>query len=172
MKRTSVVIPIFNRRGHVIDGSIVDAEDANWLSSIMWTKHTQGYAIKSFGRYTRLRLKMATEIINRYDLAVAGKVIDHINRNPLDNRKRNLRLVTPSENSANRDIDHNNTSKYRGVTANRSFASPWSAQITKNFIHHHLGVFGTEIEAAYAYNKAAVKFHGECAMLNNLEDTQ
>lgn len=93
--------------------------------------------------------------------------VDHINRNKLDNRIENLRLATPSNNAANCSCVKERTSKYLGVSwkeANKA----WVAQISKNYKRKHLGLFDSEVDAAIAYNKAAVEIHGEFANINEV----
>lgn len=45
----------------------------------------------------------------------SGMVVDHVNRNPLDNRRENLRFVSFADNAANRSLPTSNTSGYKGV---------------------------------------------------------
>lgn len=95
-----------------------------------------------------------------------NKDIDHINRNPLDNRIENLREASRSENLANSIRKHGKTSKHRGVR--KSFGK-WEARISQNNKSITLGRFEFERDAAEAYNKAAKKLWGECAILNRLD---
>lgn len=96
-----------------------------------------------------------------------GLMIDHINRNTLDNRKCNLRYATYSQNSINRKLQKNNTSGYRGVHWFK-ITKKWKAKITCNKKRIYLGYYKSKIEAAKAYNKAAKKYFGEFAVLNNV----
>lgn len=95
------------------------------------------------------------------------KVIDHINHNTLDNRISNLRICTHSENNRNTTSRTNTSSKYLGVHLNKK-SNMFSAKIRDNGIRTWLGSFKTEIEAAQAYNEAALKYHGEFANLNKI----
>ena len=92
---------------------------------------------------------------------------DHINRNPLDNRRENLRLATPLQNRLNSPGKRNSTSKYKGVW---KYKYVYGAKITINGRHHHLGTFKTELEAVKEYNKFALKYHGDFAYLNNINE--
>src|SRR6202035_1518813 len=91
------------------------------------------------------------------------KAIDHINRDPSDNRWSNLRdLATKSLNGANTGLRTDNTSGFNGVTwAARS--RKWNAQIRVNGYLIHLGYFDNPVHAAVAYRQAALKFHGKFA---------
>lgn len=92
------------------------------------------------------------------------EVVDHINHNKLDNSWSNLRSASISQNTANRKIGLG-LSKFVGVTK-RKDTGRWVAQIKRNGRHISLGCFDSEVEAATAYNKAALEVHGEFAHIN------
>ena len=69
--------------------------------------------------------------------------IDHINRNRLDNRIKNLREVSRSCNLRNSDNSCNNTSGVKGVSWD-SFGNSWKAQISTNYKNNYIGCFGIE----------------------------
>lgn len=94
-----------------------------------------------------------------------GHDIDHINRDRCDNRIANLRLASRSSNNANRLGADGATSKYLGVSWSKRY-NKWVAQITKNYKNKLLGRFCCEIEAAKAYDAAAIENHGEYARVN------
>jgi hypothetical protein len=86
--------------------------------------------------------------------------IDHINRNPLDNRISNLRLANFSQNAANRKSTRGEF--LRGVRRKKTSVG-YSATICKNGKSILLGTYDTEQEAHEAYLAAAQKLHGEFA---------
>jgi hypothetical protein len=57
------------------------------------------------------------------------------------------------------------TSTFKGVCRGKN-SKKWSSQIYKKNKKINLGLFTAEIEAAKAYNEAAIKYHGEFARLN------
>lgn len=93
-----------------------------------------------------------------------GYEIDHIDHNPLDNRKCNLRCVTHSQNMKNKNLRLDNQTGYVGVSNYRT--GKYKASITNNGIHYYLGLFDCKIEAAKKYNEKAIEFGFE--MLNNV----
>lgn len=139
--------------------AMIDEEDFPMLASFHWSLHSDGYAVASRGRNLMHRM-----ILN----APTGMDVDHINRNRLDNRKVNLRLVSRSENMRNAGPHADNKSGYRGVSW---FArdSKWKAQISIAGKNRHIGYFKTKEEAALAYNRAAKENFGNVAMLNNVK---
>jgi hypothetical protein len=94
-----------------------------------------------------------------------GLLVDHRNNNTLDNRRSNLRIATQSQNRQNRRKRENTTSRYVGVSFDKQ-TNKWKVKIKTETKEIYLGRFSSEIEAAKAYDAAALKYHGEFARLN------
>jgi len=94
--------------------------------------------------------------------AQPGQMVDHKNRNTLDNRRCNLRLCNHSENQKNRFVDVG-TSKYKGVYRE---GNNWRAYIGFEDRQVWLGTFANEDDAARARDRAARIYQGEFAYLN------
>lgn len=94
-----------------------------------------------------------------------GYMIDHINGDGLDCRRCNMRLVTSRENNINRKKSPSSSSRFKGVTFDKS-RGYWNASICIQGKSKNLGRFGKEEEAAKAYDKAAYQYFGEYARLN------
>jgi hypothetical protein len=146
--------------------ALVDDEDYAWLTEWKWCAHWDGhnwYAIRSRGdpgtRKT-ISFKMHREILN----VPKGMQTDHINGQGLDNRRSNLRICTQAQNVHNRGKLRNNVSGFKGVCWHTG--GFWTAQIYLNNRRHHLGSFDDPIDAAKAYNEAALRLHGEFAKPN------
>lgn len=95
---------------------------------------------------------------------VKGEQVDHIDLNPLNNRRSNLRLATGRQNQFNRRKYSNNTSGYKGVSFFKNL-NKWVAKINDNGRLRHLGYFDTPEGAYEAYCKAAKELHGEFVRL-------
>ena len=95
-----------------------------------------------------------------------GELVDHINHNTLDNRKRNLRACTQQQNLRNRKLQPH-SSRFKGVCWHKG-AKKWIAYIggVEKRKLFYLGLFTDEIEAGKAYNRAALKYFGEFGYLN------
>ena len=97
--------------------------------------------------------------------AVRGETVDHVNCDPLGNRRVNLRLATRSQQGMNKGMQSNNTSGFKGVSWIKK-DQKWRASIQSNKRVHRLGTFDQAEDAARAYDKAAIVLHGEFANLN------
>jgi hypothetical protein len=93
-----------------------------------------------------------------YTHGVWPSMLDHINRDKLDNRIVNLREVTWSQNGQNQTSDPKNTSGYRGVIWEKN-RNKWRARIQVNRKLIHIGYFDTVEDAARAYAAGAAIYH-------------
>jgi HNH endonuclease len=126
--------------------TIVDRDNAN-LDQFKWHKDKDGYAIGySKGKHFKLHQIVLGE--SRED-----HVVDHINRDKLDNRKDNLRLVSYHVNSINHTISSRNTSGVAGVHWSKKDKS-WIAKITARGVTTFLGLYPT-LEQASRVREAA-----------------
>jgi hypothetical protein len=146
--------------------AIVDDEDYEDVSRYKWcaNRHPQqpGYVraqrcFRSNGRKTVVRL-------HRYILnAQPGQEVDHIDRNPLNCQRSNLRFVTRRENMVNQGMRRTNTTGFRGIQRR---GNRWRANIKSQDRSRFLGSFDTPEEAALAYDLAAIEVHGPYCCLN------
>ena len=140
--------------------SIVDDEDFKKVSQQKW--HFHKHPDRDFG-YARTDKK--GKAIFMHNIIMNNVNSDHINGNGLDNRRKNLRPSTRSQNMMNRRKFPGCSSKYKGVNWNKH-ASQWVSRITKDSQTYLLGYFRNEKRAASEYDAAAKLLHGDFARLN------
>lgn len=92
-------------------------------------------------------------------------VVDHINGNPFDNRRSNLRIASCVENHWNYRLSNRNTTGYKGIYKDKK-TDKYHARICEHGRRHYLGAFSTLEEAAQAYDVAAREYFGDFATLN------
>lgn len=157
-----IEIPLTQNKVANIDNEDVDLLQYKWCAVNRNGKHW--YAVRQEGqRPFRKHLSMHRVILTKVLGHSNFKIVDHINGNGLDNRRCNLRPVTTSQNLRNQKKQNNTTSLFKGVCWDKK-GKKWKASI-------HLGVFDNPINAAKAYDKAALEFFGEHACLNFPKET-
>ena len=159
--------------------ALVDDEDYDWLNQYKWCalKYKHGYyAVRSMwinGKNTRIIMPRLI-----LDIKDSKVLVDHKDRNGLNNQRYNIRKATKAQNRMNCNPKINGSSIFLGVKKKRNIRKGlqkrklppkyWIASIKTNNKTKTLGTFETEIEAARAYNNAAKMYHGEFANLNNV----
>ena len=97
------------------------------------------------------------------------RCVDHIDGDKANNNWENLRYATHSENLMNKRGYYNTSSKYKGVSWDKT-RGKWVVRIKVAGVYKNMGLFEIEKEAAVAYNNAAVKFFKTFARLNEFDD--
>lgn len=138
--------------------TIVDEQDYPLVKDLTLYVGTNGYVYFS----TWNDGKSHPQTLHSYLMQTPkGMHTDHINGDKLDNRRENLRVVSPSINSANRTVpNRNNTSGVRGVHW-RAADHCWHAQITVNRKNHYLGIYRELTDAIAARRAAEAEFWGK-----------
>lgn len=151
---------ILSKRGHEI---LVDDHLYPTLSRFKWNVNNYGYAYHGSGDNKIFMHKELAKILG-------AELVDHEDRNTLNNQLSNLRPCTQSQNMANRVkyTKSTHSSTYKGVHfCNRS--KRWIAKIKLDGKSKYIGAFRTEVEGAVAYNKKAKELFGEFCVLNEVE---
>jgi len=149
-------------------GLFAQVDDADYDHLMQWKWRCYGDAWTTYAQRTDRKGKPETIIMHRQILNVIGQpvIVDHIDRNGLNNQRANLRIVTPRENNINRKKQSNTSSKHRGVSW-RNSAKRWIAVIrSAEGKSIYLGSFINEDDAGRAYDEAAKKHNGDFAQLN------
>lgn len=131
---------------------LADAEDLGKLQTWSWCINKAGYAVANIGEKI---VRMHRYIMDADD----GEVVDHKNRNILDNRKQNLRICTQQENM--RNVRPAQTSKTGEVGIRMTKHNKFNVRITHNKKEMHIGNYDTLEEAIAARKVAEKKYHGE-----------
>lgn len=143
---------------------IVDDEDYEYLNQWKWF-FKKGYPARNItiSKNKRKTIFLYNILLN----PEPGYIIDHIDGNPLNNLKSNLRLTTKSQNNQNRTKSKFKSSKYKGVSWYKKL-NKWRAFISVNYKFKHIGLFESEVDAAKAYNTAALTYFKDYAKLNKV----
>jgi len=154
------------------DKILLDVADAQYFK-----KHYGAWFVTSHGyAATDVRDRGKSKRVYLHRLVLARKLkrdveknlhTDHVNGNKLDNRRENLREVTPKQNTWNTHTEPSGVCGYRGVSRLK-LSDNYRAYINVGRKQIPLGVFATAEEAAYAYNLEVTKRRGKFAKLNNV----
>jgi hypothetical protein len=139
--------------------AICDEQDAATVG-----RHTWHFSVNYRGGYAATKVGKKTLYMHRLIAkARRGEIVDHINRDKLDNRRCNLRIATPSENAANQRSSVTNSTGYRGVFRHRS---GFRSQVYIKRMPVRGRTRRTAVEAARDYDALASLHYGEFAQLN------
>ena len=130
--------------------ALVNVDGFELVKNFRWYLNKEGYVMRSqhisgSGKKRKKKIVILARLLMD---APKNKVVDHINRDPLDNRKENLRICSRSQNEAKTER--------------------WISGIKLKYKKFILGSFESEIEAAKVYDKKAREFFGEFAYLNKV----
>ncbi len=137
--------------------ALVDDKDYKWLNQWNWYLLSSGYAVRGVGENNKVIL-MHREIMK----PSKEMDIDHINSNPLDNRRENLRICTHSQNLMNSKLREDNKSGVCGVSWYKR-DKKWETYITVDQKRTRLGFFKNKREAIKVRKAAEKKYFGEFA---------
>lgn len=138
-----------------------DLEDYNKIKDYCWVTSVDGVYHKLISYDTN------TKKMVKFSHIIGYKNYDHIDRNPLNNRKSNLRECTQQENSRNRGKQSNNTSGYIGVFWHKR-RQKWQAYVTIDRKQKVIGFYDDKQEAIKARLKAEQMYYGEFAPQKHL----
>ena len=146
--------------------AIVSDLDYSYLNKFKWCVSYSGktiaYAVR---RVNKRNVSMQNFLLN----PAKNYIVDHINGDTLDNRRKNLRICNRRQNNQNRNVQKNKKNcKYKGVYWDQS-NKKYKTFITSEGKDYWIGRFKSEKEAALAYNKKAVELFGKFAKLNKVD---
>ena len=146
--------------------AIVDPEDFEKLSQYKWHCTNYGYAARKIPKGKRTGREQSIMMHRELCPVPDGMWVDHINRKRNDNRRANLRPATRQQNCWNtRQNRTKSKTQYIGIHWNKN-RRKWQLQLTVNGRQRGFGYYADEKEAGKAYDKVAIKYRGEFALLN------
>ena len=139
--------------------AVVDSDDYHLVSGYSWYPMKRGGVFHAATKHGSQRNIYMHRLIADFDM------VDHIDRDGLNNRRCNLRPATKSQNLMNTVSREGSVSQYKGVSKGRQ-PGRWRATIKVGSVQIALGQYSTEEDAARAYDVAAVTHFGEYARTN------
>lgn len=152
-------ILLINKQNEIVAKAMIDLDDVEKVKNIKW--HASNNRNKTL--YVDTNLDIPEKRLHRLIMnCPKDMIVDHINGNPLDNRKCNLRICTNQQNICNCDIPKNNKSGCKGVYWSKAY-KVWVAQVTINNKTKRIGQSKNYEEAVNMRIKAAKKYYREYA---------
>lgn len=147
--------------------AVVSKEDFEWLSEFQWHLSNQGYVVSDRSLTINGQRRMSRAIVQRLaGTKLARHIdIDHQDGDKLNNSRTNLRPATRQENVFNSKPRQGKFSQYKGVGWKADHRK-WTARICRDGRLINLGYYDNELDAALAYDCAAIQLFGDFAWLN------
>lgn len=134
----------------------IDKEDYELVKNYTWNIRDRN---NGYSGYKSISTRIDGKSVSLCSLITGYDYCDHIDRNPLNNRRNNLRAATHTENMRNHSRRKDNTSGYTGVTLDKK-SSTWEAQLSIGGKCLHLGKFIDKEDAIQARLRAELKYFG------------
>ena len=140
--------PLFSRSGQILAHAVIDASDAEWVRQWPWSLGSTGYVVRTIdGPNGQRKIRLHRELLKLgHD---DTRQVDHIDRDRMNNRRSNLRILTLAQNTQNVSSQIGSTSIYRGVCWKKD-KGKWQASVRVGGVSKHLGYFDNEDAAAAA----------------------
>ena len=150
------VVTMYDSKGFQF---LIDLDDLDKVKKYCWKVNRRGYvnSVSPMINGKRNYISLHRFIMNCTDHSM---VVDHINHNTSDNRKCNLRVCTPTQNSYNVKPSSYNKSGVRGVRFNKS-CNKWEVGFTLEGKHRIIGYFNNINDAIKLRKQYEEKYYGE-----------
>lgn len=152
-----VWINCYNRQNKFTDKFLIDLDDLEKVKDHKWRCWKNRFFTGNFEP-----ISIHAFLLNPKE----GQVVDHINGNPADNRRCNLRITTQGMNCINKDLQSNNKSGVAGVSWDKE-RKKWAPEIAINKNKCHLGRYKEFEDAVYARYIAEVTLFKEYRSFRN-----
>jgi hypothetical protein len=137
--------------------AVVDDADFDLVSEFKWSAHKGRNTFYAYNSFAGLMHRLLTK-------PPKGAVVDHRDRNGLNNQRSNLRVCSMSENCENAKAHFDNKSGFKGVSWD-SFTKSWRAVVSKGG-RRWRGRFSNPVDAAKMHDRIAALWFGEFAKTN------
>ena len=135
---------------------LIDLEDYEKIKDIKWRVNDQLRVICNKNKY-------GSKFLHRFIMNYSGELsIDHINRNTLDNRKKNLRICKQQDNMCNLSLRKSNKFGVSGISWNKKMKK-YEVYLSKSNKKHYLGCYENFEEAVKIRLEAEELYYGEFA---------
>lgn len=154
--------------------ALIDSKDYELVSKYKWSAARCGRRDTDFCAIGHEKVNGKYRTLRMHSLLMRpqeGMVVDHINHNPLDNRRSNLRICTRQQNRFNSLAPLDNTSGYKGVSWHQTGGGRWGywrVRFTVNGKRVNGGIFKELKEAVLKYNELARVHHGEFGTIHEV----
>ena len=158
-------IILYDRQCNEVARALIDLDDIDKCKDIKWHIDAKGYVVNTTIRQ-----------IHRYIMDCPDyMVVDHINHNPLDNRKSNLRVCTVNDNQKNMPISSNSKTNLRGISIEKNRNKKYRVRLQLNGKTHNKAFY--TLEDAFMYKMSLdIFYHKEYSsfyqLLNQVLDSQ
>lgn len=149
----------------------LDDEDAELFDAHTWhisTSNTDrqkmSYYVERNGKQTNKVREPKVSLHRVIAGATNDQMVDHRDRNTLNNQRHNLRICTDEQNKQNVGGKSTKTAGYIGV--HRASRNRYKAYVKANGRNHYVGCSANATELAVRRDMAAMRLHGEFAVLN------
>lgn len=154
VKNDYAELKLYNKNGKQIGLTKIDIDDIKRVSKFKWSLWSKNGYVKC---------SMTRKFLHRFILDYNGDLeIDHINHDPLDNRKSNLRISTHADNSKNMSLPSNNKTGVIGVIWDKE-RNKWRAEIQHNNKREYIGRYNKKYDAIKQRLIYEKKYFGEYA---------
>ena len=161
LDENTIEFDVYNQKSEVNGHFTIDAEDLDKVRWHKWRKDLFNHIVTGNCTETNPRMELFRLVLGTSD---SGKVVDHIDGNPFNNSKRNLRECTQGQNCMNKAKQTNNsTSGFVGVPWDKD-RSMWAPEIRVNHKRCHLNRYASFEEAVYA------RFVAECLLFGEYQN--
>lgn len=162
LDENTIEFDVYNQKSEVNGHFTIDAEDLDKVRWHKWRKNNYGHVMTGNCTDTNPRIELSRHILNIND---PNLVVDHINCNPLDNTKKNLRICTQAQNCVNKSLQSNNNCGFAGVPWDKE-RKMWAPEIMSNKKKCHLNRYVHFEEAVYA------RFIAECLLFGEYQNKE